>query len=130
MEDLIKKFVNLANEYADVAIILGYPNGLNYFRKTKIYCPEERIYVYLADDNRTKSVYFGYIEIILYSGMINFPYEYDLEKLSDIYHDAEEFLIDFKKNNFYEAKKKMLKLKEERIKLLENELEQLKQMEL
>lgn len=126
MEYAIEKIVELAKEYADVAIQAGYPQGWNDFRKGVDFSQTGRISVYLYDNNETKSILFDYIEIMLYSEKISFPYYYTLKKLSDIYDSAKNFLIYFRKNEMEKTIKSSMKLKEEKIKMLENEIKQLK----
>lgn len=131
MEDIITKLVELANEYADMAISVEYPNGHNELRKATDYKSEDKIAVYLSrnfNGEIVKSVYFGLIEIFLYSDKITFPYDYDAMKMASIYEDAKDFLNDFKANKLEEMKDVARKWREKQIKQLEKELNELKQL--
>lgn len=130
MEDVIKKLVDLAEDYADKAIMAGYPVGHNYLRKGVNFSEEEgRITVYLNNQNTTKSVYLGEVEIALYSNNIVFPFSFDAMKLTEIYDDAKEFLDNFKDAQLEEVKKKNMEEREKKIEMLEKELNHLKGIE-
>jgi hypothetical protein len=125
METQIKKLVSLAKEYCDYFQSIGTPNTWTTLVENGVSW-KQQIRIYFANNYTTKQVSFFNVEVVLYSGMINIPFDYDTKILDQIITDSIDFLEKFKIEKEEEFKQKAEAKKIKRIAELEEELTNLK----
>jgi len=119
IEELIEKFVNLADEYAnfigrkpsEICIYLSY---------------DDKIRVYFTKDG-AYSIDFEKIEITEWARTITIPYDYTPKKLKEIYDKAKKYLDEEKeriKQATEKAKEEEIKHLKQRLQELENQIKQ------
>jgi hypothetical protein len=124
MKKQIDQLVVLAKKYAELAIKLGLPDAHNTITGDD---REIKVNVYLADRGETWSVNFGKVEVVGYTGKVEFPWHYKAQDLQDILEKATNvFENEFSLRESEYADKAKAEKAEELAKL-EDRIEKLKQ---
>ena len=134
MEEIIKKLINLADNYSVIAQEMGFEKnkhtevrGLN--KKDNAYWTEgKKINIYFGSDYGTWSIDFYNVAVVGYSKQITLPYNSTVETLTELFNDVNDYFENFFSKNVQMFHIETLKEKHKKIKELENELRKLKNL--
>jgi hypothetical protein len=93
MEKQIAKLVKLAQDYVEFGKASKLPLTHNQLRQEDKDIDIKKISIYLSDEYRTSSVYFGDVEVTLYSNSVRIPTGCNESYLDSVYKDAKKFFV-------------------------------------
>ncbi len=133
MKEIIKKLVELAQDYVVFGIEIGLPDTHNHIRGGHQTLPDfhqdgDLVNIYFDRGGEVWMVEFNRVEISSFSYTIKFPYSETEEYLTSVYDSAKKYLHEYLLPNIAKCKISTMKERHTRIKKLEREIKTLKKL--
>jgi hypothetical protein len=134
MEQILKKLINLADNYVVIAQEMGFEKNNHTEvrgrqKKDNAYWTEgKRINIYFGSSYETWLIDFDNINVVGYAKKITIPFNSTIETLTELFNDVNDYFENYFSKNVQMFHIETLKEKHKKIKELENELRKLKNL--
>lgn len=134
MEQILKKLINLADNYVVIAQEMGFEKN-NHIevrgsqKKDNAYWTEgKKINIYFGSSYEIWSIDFDNINVAGYANKITIPFNSTIETLTELFNDVNDYFENYFSKNVQMFHIETLKEKHKKIKEFENELRKLKNL--
>jgi len=134
MEQILKKLINLADNYSVIAQEMGFEKNNHTEvrgrqKKDNAYWTEgKKINIYFGSSYEIWAIDFDNINVAGYAKNITIPFNSTIETLTELFNDVNDYFENYFSKNVQMFHIETLKEKHKKIKELENELRKLKNL--